>query len=81
LRPVFGEGIAEGPDAFIVTHTLKLHYWEAGKHKDFFVALDRNDVRSLKEIAERAEKKSARLTEIIDLTGVRHIEPTGDKND
>lgn len=77
LRPVFGDVIGEKPAAFIVTHTLKLHYHEDGKHREFYVALDENDIRSLKKIAERAEEKSAILKRTISVNGMRSIDLEG----
>ena len=58
IRPVFGEDIGENPTAFILTHTLKLHYHEGGEHREFFVALDEQDIASLKRMSERAQRKT-----------------------
>jgi hypothetical protein len=82
IRPVFGENIGENPAAFILTHTLKLHYQEGGDHKEFFVALDEQDIASLKEISERAQKKTVVLKRIVEASGIRSIDlEGGDIND
>jgi hypothetical protein len=77
LRPVFGEDIGENPTAFILTHTLKLHYHESGKHREFFVALDEQDIASLKKMSERAQKKTVVLKRIVAASGIRSIDPDG----
>jgi hypothetical protein len=82
IRPVFGESIGENPTAFILTHTLKLHYHEGGEHREFFVALDGEDIDLLKEISERAQKKAVVLKRIVAASGIRSIDlDGGDIND
>ena len=62
LRPVFGPKVQDGPSAMIVTHMLKLTYHHGDKeHKNFHVALDADDLRTLKEIIDRAESKAKTL--------------------
>lgn len=61
LRPIFRADVEQGPSAFVAVHTLKLGYHEAGEHKEFFVALDRNDVRQLADMLERALRKEESL--------------------
>ena len=45
------------PNAAVVVHTLKLMYHSGDEHDEFFIALDINDVRELRELLNRAEKK------------------------
>jgi len=62
LRPVFGSQIEDGPQGMIVVHLLKLGYHDAsGKHSEFYVALDSDDLEALKRVLNRAEEKSKSL--------------------
>ncbi len=59
IRPVFE---SEKPDASpagaVIVHTLKISYWADNEVKNFFVALDTNDVRELSQQLERANAKA-----------------------
>jgi hypothetical protein len=82
IRPVFGEDIGENPTAFILTHTLKLHYHEGGEHREFFVALDEQDIASLKKMSERAQEKTVVLKRVVAASGIRYVDLEGaDIND
>jgi len=74
LRPVFRSNVAQEPLAFIAVHTLKIGYHENGKHCDFFVALDRNDVKELAALLERAIKKEEALKALTAEKGIRIFE-------
>jgi hypothetical protein len=60
IRPVFEGDEAELKGALII-HSMKLTYFSDGEYKDFYVALDDNDLRALRKVLERAERKSAVL--------------------
>jgi hypothetical protein len=51
----------EEPYGAVIVHLLKLSYHEDGDHKEFFVALDDADLKHLKEVIERAERKAKTL--------------------
>jgi len=74
IRPVFGEKAGDKPAAMIVVHTLKIITHKAAGHKEFFVALDAEDIQSLKKTLERAEEKARSLKTIIDASGLRSID-------
>jgi hypothetical protein len=62
LRPVFGLRVEDGPQAMVVMHTLKLVYHEGSKrHEEFFVALDADDLKTLRKLVDRAEAKAETL--------------------
>ncbi len=62
LRPVFGPRIEEGPQGMVIVHLLKLGYHSAAqKHQEFFVSLDSDDLRTLRNLIDRAEAKSKSL--------------------
>jgi hypothetical protein len=67
IRPVFTNS-AQTASAAVVIHTLQIgfhHGGSGGKHKEFYVALDTNDVQALKAVIERAEEKTAALEKIL----------------
>ncbi len=66
LRPVFREDPGASPLAAAVLHTLRIHFHQNGELKSFFVAMDDEDVRSLKEALDRAQRKSATLRGVAD---------------
>jgi hypothetical protein len=68
LRPIFGGNVEDGPQAMIVTHMLKIGFHEQGnlkQHREFFVSLDADDLRELREIVDRAEKKARTLSSVV----------------
>lgn len=74
MRPVFRQPNAK-PIGSVINHTLKIEYHEDGDHKDFYVALDAQDLSELKGVLERAETKAISLrsflkqSEMPDLNG------------
>ena len=74
LRPVFGSEVEDGPKAMLVVHNLRLAYHEGStKARDFYVSLDADDLRMLKQLIDRAEAKARSLkatTRDVPLLGV-----------
>jgi len=64
IRPIFDKP-ENRPLGCAVAHILKLTYHEGGDHKDFYVALDENDIQVMKKILERAEAKAASLKSVL----------------
>jgi hypothetical protein len=65
IRPVFSED-GENPLAGLVFHQLKLSYLEGSERRDFFLALDDEDISSLQKLLTRAETKSKALSALIE---------------
>jgi hypothetical protein len=64
LRPIFGSVVEDGPRAAIVMHTLKLAFHQQGSnddHGEFYVALDADDLQTLRKLIDRAEAKAKSL--------------------
>ncbi len=63
LRPVFGTDVDKGPLAAVVVHNAKITFHENGEEttKDFYVALDSEDIAELKKMLDRASRKEASL--------------------
>ena len=73
IRPVFN---AEGNsvDAAVIVHNLKIHYGVNSEHKDFYVALDTNDIQSLRDVLDRADAKAKSLQGIFKTSGISNLE-------
>lgn len=75
IRSVFGPENPEGkPRGAVILHTLRIGYWADNARKEFFVALDTNDVRALLEQLERADSKAESLKQVLKMAQVRHID-------
>jgi hypothetical protein len=61
LRSVFKDDPDLSPWAVAVIHTLRIHYYQNGELKAFFVAMDDQDIIKLKDTLDRAQKKSRTL--------------------
>jgi hypothetical protein len=70
IRPVFGgEGTSDVRGAVIVNQ-LRISCVEGSGVKDFFFALDQDDLAALRKIVERAEAKSKTLAALLLQAGV-----------
>lgn len=62
LRPIFPRGAIGHPNAAVLQHILKIAYHDnTGEVREFYVALDSDDLRQLRNILERAVAKEASL--------------------
>ena len=83
IRPVFGERTDQSPVGAVVLHTLKISYHHSRELKDFYVALDSDDVRTLQEVLSRAEEKAETLDSVLDSAKIANLSkevevPNGD---
>jgi hypothetical protein len=60
----------------IIVHTLRLGYHDYGsqQHRELYIALDMDDIATLKEIAARAQEKTKTLKGQLDVAGIRSID-------
>jgi hypothetical protein len=66
LRAAFSDDASELPRGMTVLHTLQIGYHDdTGRHKEFFVTLESEDLAEIKEAIERAEKKKKTLEELL----------------
>jgi hypothetical protein len=72
IRPVFANGL-ETASAGVIIHNLQLGFRHIGKHEEIYVALDTDDIKRLKEIIERAEKKTVALESILKASGLPYL--------
>ena len=76
LRPVFGASAEVQPEGIVVTHTLKLEYHDdRGAHRKFYVALNQDDLETLRNVLERADKKANSLQALSEFIPENHLFP------
>jgi hypothetical protein len=74
LRPVFLDG-PESLRGAVIVHTLKLTCIQASDHREFFFALDDDDLGTLQKTIIRAEAKSKALRAFTEKSGLPTIDP------
>jgi hypothetical protein len=75
IRPIFEDDSVDRPSGAVITHTLKISYWDdSNQNRDFYMALDAVDVRNLRASLERAEAKARSLRSILDQAEVPLVE-------
>lgn len=76
IRPVFEQDDPQAPPTgAMIIHTLKIGYrTDNNELKEFFVALDADDVRELSEQIARANAKAESLKSVLKRADVRHID-------
>jgi len=74
IRPVFAKP-EERPITALVIHTLKIEFHgPAGRHDEFYIALDDDDLAKLKKLIERATVKSVGLKALLRESGIPGID-------
>jgi hypothetical protein len=62
------------PRGAIILHTLKISYWGDNRSKNFFVTLDSNGLRELRQQLDRANAKADTLTSTLKAAQVPYID-------
>lgn len=76
VRPVFHPDVADTPDAAVVVHMLRITQRNnQNERSDIFVAMDCNDVRSLRATIDRALAKENAITKALSKAGIEIINP------
>ena len=70
-RPIFGDSVAEPPEALEVMHTLKIAFHRGSRHEEEFFALDESDLAELRRVVERAELKAKSLRAALKKSGMQ----------
>jgi len=70
LRPVFDTDVISRPRAGVIVHQLEIRYYQDSGERRFFVALDSEDVKELREVVERAAAKEERLCGVAAEAGI-----------
>ena len=74
LRPVFRFHLEGGPAGAVVVHSMRLTYHEGRRLREFYIAMDKDDVEQLKKLLNRAEKKHEMIKALAARSGVNVIE-------
>ncbi len=75
IRPIFEDDSADNLSGAVITHTLKISYWdESNQGRDFYLALDAVDLGNLRASLERAEAKARSLRSILDRAEIPLVE-------
>ncbi len=69
VRPVFKADL-ERPGGAVIIHKLNLTYHDGDELREFFVAMDSADIRRLRTLLDRAERKAASLTSLLEASSV-----------
>jgi hypothetical protein len=64
VRPIFDKP-EDRPIGCAIAHILRITYHEGGDHKEFYVALDTDDIQTVKRVLERAEAKAVSLKSVL----------------
>ena len=73
IRPVFADSV-EFATAAVIAHNLKIGFRHNDENKEFFVALDNNDLEKLKKVIDRAEKKTKAMASILEKSQVTFLD-------
>jgi len=73
LRPIFTSS-PEKAEAAVVIHNLQIRFRESGMVKSSYFALDNGDLKKLKDMIERAEKKTNALKAIAKASQLTYLE-------
>ena len=73
VRPIFGSDPEGDPKGVVIAHTLKISYHEGRQIKEFFVALDSEQLSELAGVLERATLQAESWKRMLSGTGVPPI--------
>lgn len=81
LRPVFKKEVENRPEAFIVTHALRIAFQENETVKEMYFALDSDDLVEIQNTAARALQKEEALMTLVKSCQIPFLggSETGDK--
>jgi hypothetical protein len=72
VRPLFDES-GRKIEASVIVHNLHIHFGKDDEHRDFFVLLDTNDVKDLRNVLDRADKKAESLQQMLRNVGLPYL--------
>jgi hypothetical protein len=76
IRPIFHPNLSEKPNAAVIVHMLRIASRDIfGSHHAEYFALDANDIRVLKNIADRAIRKEETIKALLADSNVDTIDP------
>ncbi len=73
VRHAFKSDASEEPMGAVIFHMLKVSSHENGQHKDFYVALDDDDLATLQDILNRAQDKAVTLRRLFQRWNIKDL--------
>ncbi len=71
IRPVSDVTTGDSPKVALIIHNLSIHHQKGGeRHLDFFVAMDSEDLQTLKKELEAAQKQEVNLRSLLRQTKI-----------
>lgn len=74
IRPVFSSDVEEPPPAAVILHMLNITCHGTDGHKEFFIAMDTDDIEVLRDVIDRAEAKTLGLKQMLNKAGTIYLE-------
>lgn len=75
-RPIYGTDPAMPPSAVMITHTLRISYHDdTSELREFYVAMDADDVTTLRGMLNRADAKAKSLGSVFAAANVKIVTP------
>ncbi len=74
IRPVVGSDVNEPPKAATIVHTLKIVHRHNDREKNFHVAMDSQDVKSLIDVLQRALSKADSFKRLLKSAKIAHLD-------
>ncbi len=75
IRTVFGPDISKLPKGAVILHMLKITHFHSGEERNFYIAMDSEDVESLITTLQRALAKAATLKTVLEKVGIACLTP------
>jgi len=76
VRPIFHLDVSEKPNSAVIIHMMRITHRDNSENKmDQCFALDSNDIRTLKQLVDRALKKEETLRSLMKDSGVSVLHP------
>lgn len=72
-RPIFVGDADPAPVAMMVVHNLEIEVHTSDEHRSHFFSLDSTDLRSLRDVIDRAIKKEDALQTVIEKSGLYYL--------
>ncbi len=75
-RPIYGADPAMAPSAVMIMHTLRISYHDdTSELREFYVAMDADDVATLRTLLNRADVKAKSLGSVFAAANVKIVAP------
>lgn len=74
IRPVVGSDVNEPPKAATIVHMLKIVYRHNDHEKNFHLAMDSQDVKSLIDVLQRALSKTDSFKRLLSSAKIAHLD-------